>query len=250
MEYSINIPDYLMLKHWKELNKMSTLNEREHIISIISALTDLTPEQILDWDMKSIIAVHNELHKIVTEINPEFYPIIEWEGQLWGFSTMSKMTMGEYIDLDTLSKDSDKNINQILAILYRPVTKNNVSGTFMVKSTLKAMKYDVENVFDYYELEKYDPVTRKQRASMFDNFPMEMALGAMAFFLDINSLLLSDSQIYSLKLNEELMKNWMETLTPSRQRLLNTTVGYLRSRNWATPPSYPSQEIKQLQTLT
>ena len=44
------------------------------------------------------------------------------------------------------------------------------------------MKYEVENVFDYYEIEEYDTSKRKTESSKFDDFPIDIALGAMAFF--------------------------------------------------------------------
>jgi hypothetical protein len=190
--------------------------------------------------------VYNAIQTLFKDINPEFYPVIEWEGKLWGFSNMSKMKLGEYIDLDTLIKDPDKNINQILALLYRPVTKNNLtSATFLTKSTLKALKYDVENVFDYYELEEYDPVSRKQRAETFDNFPIEIAMGAMAFFLDTATVLLSDSQLYSLKTQEDLVQIQLKRMSKRKQRLLNITAGFIHSRRLASLKSYPSQAINQ-----
>jgi hypothetical protein len=158
---------------------------------------------------------------------------------------MSKMTLSEYIDVDTLTKDTTKNINDILALLYRPVTKNKVAGKYMVKSTLKALKYEVENIFDYYNIEKYDATTRKQEADRFDNFPIEIALGAISFFLGTKTTLLNGSVISS----QQTIINQLQTVIESkmskrRQQLLNITAGYLHSKNWAIPRSYQSQEIK------
>ena len=247
MKLQIEIPDYLMVKHYKMLKQLHSLDEREQMIAVITALTGYDSDEIMKWNISAVINVYNELNKVLKNIQPEFYPLIEWKGKTYGFSSMAKMSLGEYIDLDSLSKDTEGNINQILALLYRPVTKNKVAGKYMLKSTIKAMKYDVENIFDYYHLEEYDPKLRKQRADEFNDFPAEMALGAMSFFLGIKVASSSDSQIYFQQL--EKIKNKMNKMKKKERVLLNTTGGYLHSKNWATPRSYPSQEIKQSQTL-
>jgi hypothetical protein len=157
---------------------------------------------------------------------------------------MSKMTLGEYIDLDNLSKDTDKNITSILAILYRPVTSNKIKESkFIIKSTIKALQYDVENVFDYYEVEEYDIDKRKQITPEFDNFPLEIAMGAMGFFLDIKAMLLTNSQIYSLGPIETQIQKQMRKMSKTKRRLLNTTAGFIQSTNLLKPISYPSQVI-------
>ena len=248
MKVQIQIPDYLMVKHYKSLKQLHSLDEREQMIAVITALTGHEATEVMKWNISSVINVYNELNKVLSDIQPEFYPIIEWKGKQYGFSTMSKMSLGEYVDLDNLSKDADANINQILAMLYRPITKNKVSGTYMVKSTIKAMKYEVENIFDYYEIEEYDPTLRKQRADEFDDFPVEVALGAMSFFLGIKVTSLNSSQTYTQQLDK--IKKEMSKMSKKKQRLANTMAGYLHSKNWASPRSYPSQEINQLQILT
>ena len=245
-EIEITIPQYLNLKHYKDTNRLTSLDETEQMVNVISAITNYEAPNVMKWSIPSVINVYNAIQALFKDINPEFYPVIEWEGKLWGFSNMSKMKLGEYIDLDTLIKDPEKNINQILAVLYRPVTKNNLTtATFLTKSTLKALKYEVENVFDYYELEEYDPVLRKQRAESFDNFPIEIAMGAMAFFLDIAAVFLSDSQLYSLKTQEEIIKSKTKTMSKRKQRLLNITAGFIHSKKLANPKSYPLQAIRQ-----
>ena len=243
MKVQVTIPDYLMIKHWKMLKQLHSLDEREQMIAVITALTGFESDEIMKWNISAVINVYNELNKVLKDIQPEFYPIIEWQGKQYGFSSMARMSLGEYIDLDTLIKDPENNINQLLALLYRPITKNKVAGTYMIKSTLKAMKYEVENVFDYYEIEEYDPSTRKQVASQFDDFPAEIALGAMGFFLGIELMSLKDFQYYfqeAIKMKTKILNR-----KKSKQQLLTTMDGFLLSKTWATPRSYPSQEINQ-----
>jgi hypothetical protein len=249
MKLQITIPDYLMVKHYKMLTHLSSLDEVEQMVAVITALTGYESREVMKWNIPAVIQVYNELNTVLKNIQPEFYPIIEWKDKQYGFSSMSKMSLGEYIDLDTLCKDTENNLNQILAMLYRPITKNNVAGKYMVKSTLKAMKYEVENIFDYYEIEEYDPFKRKRAAKEFDDFPAEIALGALGFFLSIAAMSSKNSATYFQEPITEILKMKNKMMMSKMKQLSQTiTAGYLHSKTLATPPSYPSQEIKPLQT--
>jgi hypothetical protein len=149
---------------------------------------------------------------------------------------MSKMTLGEYVDLDNLTKDVNRNLTDILALLYRPVTRNDINtAKFIYKSTIKALKYEVENVFDYYDVEEYDADKRKIKAPEFDEFPLDIALGAMAFFLGTKETSLNDILLSSHKVKIEKAK---KTMSKTKHRLLATTAGFLHSMNLQKPISY------------
>ena len=220
------------------------------MIHTISTICEIPREEVLSWDVSSVVEVYGIINQMIANTAQSFHPIIEWKGQLYGFKNMSKMSLGEYIDLENLCKDTEMNLTSILALLYRPIIDNKVKeGQFIVKSTIKAIKYEVENIFDYYTVEKYDPEVRKQRTPEFEEFPLDIAMGALGFFLDINAMLLTNSQIYSLKPTEEIIKKEVMKLTKRKQRLFNIMVGFTHSTNLLRRRSYPSQEIKQSQTL-
>jgi hypothetical protein len=237
---NIKLPEYLMVKHYKTFNVLSSLDETEQMIAVISSITDEAFDDVMTWSLPSIIEVYKRINELMIKNQQTFHPIIEWKGQLYGFRNMSKMTLGEFIDLDTLTKDIDRNLTEILALLYRPVTKNNInSATFILKSTIKALKYDVENVFDYYEIEEYDPDKRKTKASEFDEFPLDIAMGAMAFFLGTKAMLLNDTLLSSHKTQMDKVKKKMGKV---KYRLVNTMVGFTHSMISQKPISYKSQE--------
>jgi hypothetical protein len=156
---------------------------------------------------------------------------------------MHKMLLDEYIDLDMLSKDVDRNINDILAILYRPITVNKMNtGTFVLKNTVKVLKNKVENGFDYYEIEKYDNFIREERSPQYDNFPASMALGALGFFLDSKLSLLKSTAFYFPQW-ESMMSEVKNKKGKMRRALERITVGYMSSTNLLKVPSYNSQAI-------
>jgi hypothetical protein len=198
---------------------------------------------VLNWPIPFVIQLYARLDELIGDVEPEFYPIIEWEGKQYGYRPMHKMLLDEYIDLDMLSKDVDRNINDILAILYRPITVNKMNtGTFVLKNTVKVLKNKVENGFDYYEIEKYDNRIREQVASSYDGFPASMALGALGFFLD-SKLSLLKSTVYYFPQLESKMNEVTNKKSKTKTLLARTTAGYISSINLLKVPSYNSQAI-------
>jgi hypothetical protein len=210
------------------------------MIAIISSVVGESVDDVMTWSLPSIMDVYKRITEIITNNNQTFHPIIKWNGQLYGYKNMSKMQLDEYIDIDNLTKDTNRNLNEIIALLYRPITRNDVNtGKFIYKSTIKALKYEVENVFDYYDVEKYDSNTRKIKAPEFDNFPLDIALGALGFFLGTKAMLLSDTLSSSHKTQMDKVKMKM---TKRKFQLLNITVGFIHSMNLQKVPSYQSPE--------
>jgi len=242
----VTIPDYFNIRHYKALSILSSLNEVEQMIHTISVVCEVNKEDVLSWDISSVVKVYNTINGIISNTNQSFYPVIEWNGQLWGYQNMTKMKFGEYIDLKEQLKNVDQNLTSILAILYRPITSNRINNpTFLIKSTYKAMKHEVENVFDYYTIENYDSDVRKQRAPEFENFPLDAALGALSFFLQLNVMLVTNSEIYSLKTQMETIQKELKMKNRIKRALLNIMAGFLLYISWRKPKSFPLQEIKQ-----
>ena len=215
----------------------------EQRLHVITALTGESMETVLKWPIPFIIQLYAKLNELIVGVEQEFYPVIEWEGKQYGYRPMHKMLLEEYVDIDMLTKDTDRNINDILAILYRPITKNKlVSNKWITKQTFKVLKGEVENGFDYYEIEKYDNRIREQVASSYDNFPASLALGALGFFLGSNHLLSKNTE--SSFLQWELMMSEVKNKKGKiRRALARTTVGYISSINLLKVPSYNSQAI-------
>ena len=246
MKYQVNIPDYFTVKHYKEFDRFAHLEERDQMLAMISLLTETSREDLNEWPIQLLVKVYNHLNETLKGIEPEFYPVIEWEGQTYGFQPMHKMTAGEYIDMDNLSKDTKSNLNALLAVLYRPITKNKLDSTkFVTKTVLRAYNGEIENPFDYYELEKYDSSKRKDVESKFDSFPVNVALGAMTFFLDSKAPLLKNTATFFPQWDETQMMMKEEMKSKTKYRLANTMAGYLRCMNLQKPPSYTSQGINQ-----
>jgi len=184
----ITIPDFLTVAQYKELNNTEHLTDFAKFIKVISVLSGIEEDEVKTWTPNSITQVYNDVVKAIN-VSSEFYPIIEKDGVQYGFSNIHQMTLGEYIDLERLSKDPHDNLEQIAALLYRPIVDHKFkSFKFRFKHNVRLATKNVDNIFKYYTLEKYDSNERETRAEIFKEFPVSMILGALGFFLGLANL--------------------------------------------------------------
>jgi len=206
MELKFNLPDYLSIKDWKYFQSLEMENDNEKMINFISHATDIPEDTIMNLRPMDLTQVYGTLVERLGQVEPSFYPVIEINGQLYGYSSMSKMTFGEYIDLQKLTKNPNINIEEIMALLYRPIEKHSFKGiTWAIKSQYKIGTGNVENLFQYYELEKYDSKKRAKQADIMSQLPVAFALGALSFFLVLtNTLLVSTNLSLNPKIKKEM----------------------------------------------
>jgi hypothetical protein len=206
MELKFNLPDYLSIKDWKYFQSLEMENDNEKMINFISHATDIPQDTIMDLRPMDLSQVYGTLVERLGQVEPSFYPVIEINGQLYGYSSLSKMTFGEYIDLQKLTKNPTMNIEEIMALLYRPIEEHSFKGiTWAVKSQYKIGTGNVENLFQYYELEKYDSKKRAKQADIMSQLPVAFALGALSFFLVLtNTLLVSTNLSLNPKIKKEM----------------------------------------------
>jgi len=240
----IQIPEYITIKHYNQFKYLNDIeDETDKNLFKISVVTGIPIEEIETWSLSAVKQVYAEVDKVLEKLEPEFYPIIEWQGKEYGYRAIQKMSMAEYVDLSELCKNPTQNLTNILAILYRPITENKTkSSKYIYRSTIKALHYEVENVFDYYSVEKYDAATRKQIADEYLEFPAEIGLGALNFFMLAEISSSKSIQSYFPSMKEMIQKMKKSKL---KSALLSTMAGYSFSVKSLKLKSYNSQETKQ-----
>jgi len=243
MEVTLNVPDYLSVKHWKRFVASEHLEPTDKMVSMLSILTDKTEEEILGFKTYELKQVYEAVLKALTDLQPQFYPIFELDNVLYGFTSITKLTLGEYVDLERLAKQPQDNIEEIMAILYRPITKDRFSGIkWAFKNKHKVAIGDAENLFKYYELEKYNSSERKTNAEKLNVLPASMALGALSFFL-----VLANSSLIGMNLSSLNNSQQMETVKEMNKQMASMNIGdglrlFLTSQKH---PSLTSQGINQ-----
>lgn len=191
-EVQITIPDYLPVGAYMDIVNYETDSKLEKIVNTVSALTKIKKEELRGWSPNDLVRV-SEKYEHLLDAQNTFFPLIEWDGELYGFSSIKKATLGEYIDLEDYAKDINNNLHKIAAMLYRPVTKNRFTELkFTIKQGIKMVRNKVDgNVFDWYEVEKYDTDKRLDREQKMKDFPVHVLLGAISFFLSTGNLYLN-----------------------------------------------------------
>lgn len=196
------------LAHFQGLTTLDPdLSELDKIIAYITVLTGIPTEEVLDLslpDFKQLQAV------IMTLLNTERQqiPTFTWEysGVTYGMQhLLTKITAGEFIDLDTLTSDQDNflsHLHVLMAILFRPLKKG--------PSTLGGTDFT---------LVKYRHEDLETRAPIMMHMPMNVVWGAIFFFQLYASKLHPATMGYFRELVQkqttQMTHLWHQTMPPS-----------------------------------
>lgn len=211
MKVKVTIPEYLSIKHYKQLQNIEHLSDFAKFIKTISVITGLSEQEVEMWDASSLAKVYNDVIKCM-DSETSFHPIFEYEGVMYGYSDMKRMKLKEYNDLERLSKNPTENLSEIMAILYRPVETHKFKDTdFKIKHNIRLYLKKTDNIFKYYTLEDYDSRDRELRAEVLDNMPVQFALGALSFFLGLGSLFFQITLPYSNRMEKKMKVKAIET---------------------------------------
>lgn len=218
-KFDINLPDYLTIEQYIKLNGYEGDSNFGRLVHTVSAITGFDKSEVRKWKLSSLTDLANHFSEIADHHN-EFHSLIEWNGTLYGYANINAASLGQYVDLESLSQDFEGNAHKIAAVLYRPV-KNHRFKTldFHIKQKIKMLKNSVENVFDWYTLEEYDSGKRKMVEEEFKQFPAHIFLGALSFFLSSVGMY-STSTLYSegmlsQTMMTEMIQDQLEVLSAS-----------------------------------
>jgi hypothetical protein len=149
------------------------------IINQVQAITNLPRKQVLMLTPTQLNEIKTAFEEALLSIPSKHLP--KWNR--YGFvPDINAITFGEWLDLDAHCNDFPKNLNKILAILFRP--RNN-------------------EFINRYEIEEYNSTIHLKNADDFNDMPLMIANGAMVFFSNIEKELLNRFQEYS---DQQMMK--------------------------------------------
>jgi len=246
MQVSLEIPDYLSLKHWKQFVASENLDQTEKMIAMISLLSDKSEDEVKSYTPIALKQVYEAVLKTLNELEPSFYPVFELDDVLYGFRSLTSLTLGEYVDLERLSKKPQDNIEEMMAILYRPIVKHRFGGIkWAFKNKHKIALGEAENLFKYYTVEEYDSSMRGENAKKLSVIPASMALGALSFFLVVGTTFSLGSNLSSLDSKEAMMR--MKEMN-NKMASLNIGDGLQRFITSLQHPSLTSQAMLQYQS--
>ncbi len=216
----VELPEYFSVRHYKSMTEYEHLDELGKIVQTVVATTEHTEEEVLTWKVTDMVKVFKGIAGLFQDVGSEFYPVFEFKGIQYGFQPISKMTLGEWMDLDRRLEDPMENIEEILAILYRPITKHKFDDRiWKATSYIKRLVGKSDDLFKLYDLEEYDTETREWRTDIFQDLPIEYALGALSFFLQFGLHLQRDLLQSSPTTTEEMKKLMTSQINQALQSL-------------------------------
>ena len=165
MKKTITIPEDLYdvtIDQYRRVQAIPEGDELRQVVQTICIMCHVTEEEVMAMEKKDIDHIGGIIGGIIDKYD-EQYPverIIELDTRYGFHPNLSRITLAEFADIETLCKDSlDKHLPQVMGILYRPI---------------------VEEHGDFYRIEDYDG---EDRSEYFREMKMAHALGAAAFFL-------------------------------------------------------------------
>ena len=214
-QIQLSVPEFLTIEQYGKMSAYKGDSAFGKLVHAVSSLSGYTKEEVRGWDVNAITKISNA-YAGIADHKEEFHSLIEWNGELHGFSNVKQFSLGEYVDLENLCQDLENNMHKVAAILYRPVSKHKFKSiSYTVKQRIKMVNNKVENVFDWYDIEKYDSSIRKEREESFKDFPAHIFLGALSFFLSTGSLYLNRTQYLQKMISKKEMKDMEKILIKS-----------------------------------
>lgn len=238
----VDLPEYISIDLYQQVEGYKGTSAFGKLVKSVSVITGMEMSQVRQWPIETLTTIANDFAEIA-DPKESFHTLFEYEGQMYGYAHIRQTSVGEWIDLENLTKNPEGNLHKIAAILYRPVTKHRFGNLkWAVKSHVKSLRDEVENPFDYYSIEKYDSDTLDDRADKFKNLPVDVILGGLSFFLSTASLYLNHIQY----LEGQMSKRTKERHEKELLNLLeNTGPGLAPFTVFLRPTYYQSLETNQ-----
>jgi hypothetical protein len=183
------------------------LSDLDKMSNIISILTSIPIEEVKNIKIGHIKVINKNLMFLFQEPINLLVERFEIDGVSYGFNKdLMGISFGEYVDLENYSKDSNKNLDYIMALLYRPMRKIKPVGIKKFIASYIYKKRTEENI------ENYDINTVKARAELFrEKMSVEIMNGSVFFFLILRL-------IYIENLKQSLTKKEMTLMTISKMK--------------------------------
>jgi len=122
------------LEKWLKLIDFKNETKTKEAVETIAALSTIPKQLIKQLELKDVVAIMSKLSEFQQKQDSSLKRIIEIDGKRYGFHPdLDSITLGEWADLETFIKqDIEKNLPEVMAILYRPITEETDSGIYTI----------------------------------------------------------------------------------------------------------------------
>ena len=153
------------------LRHLQVLETSDDPMTCVGAVTGTDWEELREMPRALIQEAYNHLQTLRKAETQRHLETFELNGTRYGFvPNWDEFTAGEWIDAEQLCGDFWKNAHKVMALLFRPVTRE------------WGNRYEIE------------PYTAKENAEAFLDMPADQVAGALLFFSTTRNELLSTLQ--------------------------------------------------------
>jgi len=189
-DYKVNEPT---IHGWAQLNLLKDIeSDDDFYLSLLSISTGISELKLRQANFAQVRDAAEYLSDYFLKDGDKFYPEFEFKGVNYKFMDMANMSFGEFVDIDTfLQKDKSytkSNMQDLMAILYRPVMEDG-------------------------SIEDYDINKTKKRAEVFRDLPVKYLQGSLRFFLVLGEQLKEITPFY-LTMFYQMKKKTRKLLKP------------------------------------
>lgn len=216
----------ITLKNYYVLQDLLANPEDGSEYKIVECLSGCPVETLKKIKYKDWLMVWEEAQLQITSLvgnTTSINPIIEFQGVKYGLPNVDDMTLGEFADLDLIigDKNAEKRLEDIAAIVYRPI---------------------LEQKGNVLKLEPYDTDGYKYRKEIFIDLPVSAVKSANSFFLQYANLSLKNTVDSLLKMPE--MMELPEADRATLQSLAQVDLGGNSSIDWLEKILYDFQKLR------
>ncbi len=203
----------ITIGQYQEIMSIQTDNEITKFVETVSICLDMDPSEIRTLSFNDF----RELQKDMSFINKDPESVVvnkfEIDGIHYGLiPDMSVITAGEFIDAEQFKNDAMDNLHNLVALIYRPITKELPDGQ--------------------YEIELHKSQGFERRANLFrDRLSIEIVLGAVLFFS------LSATELSTYFLDSLISKMNPEKVVKSKKKKTTQTHTKRRKQKRSTKPT-------------
>ena len=162
-------------QRYLQIAKSKRKTREEEIIALFCKLDNKTIKKIKLKDKNILVDKINTF--INTKNETKLQKRVTFKGKNYGFvPNLSKITTGEFVDIEEYGRDINENLHKVMSVLYREIDKE---------------------VNQFYSVKPYDP--DELEIDKFKDFPMSTTLSAIDFFFRLGINLLEDLNNYSME---------------------------------------------------
>ena len=121
---------------WLKLIDFQEGNKTEESLETIAALSNIPKDLIKQLELSDVVAIMNKVAELQQEQDTVLKNIIEIGGKRYGFHPdLDSITLGEWSDIELyIKKDIEKNLPEVMAILYRPIVEETDTGKYTIEA--------------------------------------------------------------------------------------------------------------------